>query len=159
MSCIRGNIVEEINENVTSKFDIVDKRVNHLFQTISRGEESAREAQKIDTPENQSNDAKRKECKTNEDLAKETYASKAGNTRKNMNTHKATQKDEPVDEKAPMNVAWIGDSHTIKLDKKVFENMTNTKVDVAIAYTVDKDVDAKYPERNFLKVVPEKVSK
>ena len=63
MSCIRGNIVEEINENVTSKFDIVDNRDNHLFQTIS------------------------------------------------------------------------------------------------IAYTVDKDVDAKYPERNFLKVVPEKVSK
>jgi hypothetical protein len=37
--------------------------------------------------------------------------------------------------------------------------MTNTKVDIAVAYTVDSDKDAKYPERNFTKVLPEKLKR
>ena len=45
------------------------------------------------------------------------------------------------------------------LDRKTFENLTKTKVDIAIAYTTDSDEDAKYPARNFLQTVPDKLEK
>ena len=32
-------------------------------------------------------------------------------------------------------------------------------MDIAVAYTVDKDKDAKYPAKNFLNVVPERISR
>ena len=41
--------------------------------------------------------------------------------------------------------------------KTVIFSNPNTKVDIAIAYTADRDVEAKYPERNLIKVVPEKL--
>jgi hypothetical protein len=48
----------------------------------------------------------------------------------------------------------VGDSHTTSLDRKAFEGLTNAKVDMSIAYTSDRDIDAKYPDRNFIKTVP-----
>ena len=45
-------------------------------------------------------------------------------------------------------VLIVRDSHIHNLDRKVFENVTNKKVDIAIAYTVDNDNDARYPARN-----------
>ena len=41
----------------------------------------------------------------------------------------------------------------------MLENATNTEVDMAIAYTVDADEDAKYKNKNFLAVVPERLQR
>ena len=56
-------------------------------------------------------------------------------------------------------VLWVGNSHSHNLDRKVFEKQTDTKVDIGIAYTVDNDSDTRYPKRNFLKIVPDKLNK
>ena len=94
---------------------------------------------------------------------RETFADK---TAKNVNQSKKDKTNKKTTEAIPKknsnvpgHVLWIGDSHTNNLDRKVFEKQTKTKVDIGIAYTVDKDEDAKYPDRNFLKIVPEKLSK
>ena len=34
MTAIKGDIIEEISENVNKKFDIVDRHVDHLFQQL-----------------------------------------------------------------------------------------------------------------------------
>ena len=52
----------------------------------------------------------------------------------------------------------VADSHSYNLDRKVFEAQTNTKLDMATAFTVDADEDARYKSKNFLKVVPERLS-
>ena len=40
MSLLKEEIIEEINENVNSKFDIVNKRVDKLFQQLGKLEMS-----------------------------------------------------------------------------------------------------------------------
>ena len=55
-------------------------------------------------------------------------------------------------------MAWVGDSHTHNLDRRAFEKLSDTKVDIAIAYTVEGDVNARFPEKNFQKIVPEKLA-
>ena len=39
------------------------------------------------------------------------------------------------------------------------ENATNLNIDVATAYTVDADIDARYREQNFMTIVPERMMK
>ena len=41
MEVVKGDITEEINENVNSKFEIVDKRVDHLFQQLVKQDYSS----------------------------------------------------------------------------------------------------------------------
>ena len=45
------------------------------------------------------------------------------------------------------------------LEEIVIEKETNTIVEKATAYTVDEDGDAKYPKKNFLKIVSERLSR
>lgn len=56
------------------------------------------------------------------------------------------------------NILIVGDSHLQNLETKVLEEASKTVVEKATAYTTDEDVDAKFPKKNFLKVVPEKLS-
>ena len=51
----------------------------------------------------------------------------------------------------------VADSHGNNLDCNILEEAINAKVDMATAYTVDADVDARYKHKNFLKVVPERL--
>ena len=36
MSLVKGDIVEEVKEHVTNKFDIIDKRVDHIHQRLGK---------------------------------------------------------------------------------------------------------------------------
>ena len=36
MSLIKGDVIEEINENVNNKFHILDRRVDHLYQQLGK---------------------------------------------------------------------------------------------------------------------------
>ena len=40
-------------------------------------------------------------------------------------------------------VLWVGDSHSKILDKDIFEQYTESKIDMVTAYTVDADTNAK----------------
>ena len=61
--------------------------------------------------------------------------------------------------KVVIDVQIVADSHSKNLDYKILEEATNLKVDKVIAYTVDEDDDAKFKDRNFLKVVPETLAR
>ena len=89
---------------------------------------------------------------TNEnETKKETYATKV---KENLNVEQ-DQKEEFLSK----NILMVADSHSYNLDRRIFENQTDTKLDLAIAFTVDADEDAKYKTRNFLKIVPERLQK
>ena len=99
-----------------------------------------------------------KEEKIHKPKASPSFADKVKKSQKASNkSEEPTETDE--DSPIPHDVLWVGDSHSNNLDRKEFERMTNTKVDMALAYTVDSDPDARYPERNLIKILPEKISK
>ena len=83
---------------------------------------------------------------------KVTYASKAAV--KPKDTCKAKN---DLGKHVPCNILIVADSHSKNLDKRVLENATNSKVDMATAYTVDEDHDAYYRNKNFLTIVPQKL--
>ena len=56
-----------------------------------------------------------------------------------------------------MNFCYVGNSMSNNLDKDVLQEVTGHKVDRFTAYTVDEDHDAKFKNKNFMKVVPEKL--
>ena len=56
-------------------------------------------------------------------------------------------------------VLWVGDSHSKNLDKDIFEQYTESKIEVVTAYTVDADSNAKYKEKNLLSIVPQELNK
>ena len=89
----------------------------------------------------------------------ETYAKKAAKKDDRKSSQKSNNQRKPEDKDCPPSqILWVGDSHSNSLDRNAFENLTNTKVDIAIAYTADSDADARYPERNLIKIVPERLS-
>ena len=51
----------------------------------------------------------------------------------------------------------MGDWHANNIDTRIIEQETNIKIDRATAYTADEDPDARYPMKNLMKVVPEKL--
>ena len=54
----------------------------------------------------------------------------------------------PIAKNTPEHILIVADSHSRNLDLKVLENSNKTKVDMAIANTVDEDIDAKYRNKN-----------
>ena len=84
---------------------------------------------------------------------KESFASKAKRQPK--------QKQEGEDENQSnfSNILIVGDSHLHNLDNAILKEASKAVIEKAIAYTVDEDKDAKYPKRNFLKIVPERLSR
>ena len=52
-----------------------------------------------------------------------------------------------------------GTSLNRKLHRQVIKNVTDSDVKFVEAFTVDQDQDAFYPEKNFLKVVPDELKK
>ena len=53
----------------------------------------------------------------------------------------------------------VGTSLNRKLHRQVIKNVTDCDVTFKEAFTVDRDANAFYPEKNFLKVVPEELKK
>ena len=94
---------------------------------------------------------------TEKEKPKETYASKTAPKLKTGENPKTTKLNEEIH--VPRNILFVGDSHANKLDVRVLENDTNTNVDQATAYTTDEDSDARYPNKSFMKVVPERLTK
>ena len=109
--------------------------------------------------------------KDNEDVKeRETYSSKV---KKNLDNKDVKVKDTSAskvkensnvenvknEESCIKNILMVADSHSYNLDRNVFKDQTNTDIDLAIAFTVDEDEDAKYSNKNFLKVVPERLKK
>ena len=70
----------------------------------------------------------------------ETYAKKVQSEKANINDKKKQ-------------------SITNNLDKGICERSVEQNIDVYTAYTVDADIDAKYREKNFMRIVPEKLQK
>jgi hypothetical protein len=65
--------------------------------------------------------------------------------------------DTETETKPSCDVLIVADSHANNLDWKVLQEATGMKVDMATAFTVDEDNDAKYKHRNFLKIAPERL--
>ena len=132
-----------------------------------------REGTSKESFQTQNQNATKVDDNASDDKSKEdTYAKKARKNTRHENDKKSrkedsTEKDkddpkshnEHPDNSVPSKVLWIGDSNSNSLDHKVFENQINSVVDIATAYTIDNDKDAKYPKRNFLKVVPERLAR
>jgi hypothetical protein len=108
----------------------------------------------VASPENSKNTYANK-TKASDAQHNDREESDNSNTKNNDNKSVKKTKKKNV----PGCVLWVGDSHSNNLDRIEFEGQTDTKVDMCIAYTVDNDRDAKYPDRNFLKAVPDKLSK
>ena len=140
MKMIKSSIVDEINENVKNKFTIVEAKIDTLTQQTQKAEKDNPDTQTV----------------TNEELIEEIVADMATTTETKADEK---EKSESKAHNAADTVLWVGDSHSNNLDRKAFEDMTATNVDMAIAYTVEYDKDAKDPERNFTKVLPERLTK
>ena len=147
MSNIRGDMIENINENVNSKFNTVDKRIDRLFQHLLSQESTGNKDVDVNSKKSQSKENDVPVVDLSQDEPKETYASKAS-------SHAGKQKE---DTKTKKDVLVVGTSISNNLDKRVCENLTDLTIDVATAYTVGPDIDAKYREKNFKKIVPEKL--
>ena len=54
-------------------------------------------------------------------------------------------------------ILFVADSHGHNLDANNLELAIGAKVDTATAYTIDEDEDTKYRNKNFMKIVPERL--
>ena len=52
------------------------------------------------------------------------------------------------------NILIVGTSLNNNLNQQVIKHVTESNVKFSTAFTVDRDSDARYPDKNFLKVVP-----
>ena len=163
MSFIKGDIVQEINENVSNKFDILDKRVDHIHQRLGELKNNATHAEELPTNAaakpsemseevpNNINDTKKKQ-----EAPKETYAKKAMKSNKKHYEERvpAGGKKEGSTVKKK-NVTWFRTSISKAPDRKKFENDTNTKLKVVKAYCIKEE--GFYPKSNFCAIVPEEL--
>ena len=133
-----------LKEELVNKKITETKKQNSTEVRINSKEERSK-------PEERSKKEDRsKQEESNKKEERSSYAAKTAAKPK----HPSTQSDEKFH---PKSILIVADSHSSNLDYKVLENATNAKVDMAFAYTADGDVDAKYPHKNFLKVVPERL--
>ena len=165
MSLVRGTIVEEITEHISNKFEIIDRRVDKIHQRIGEKDFEVVTTNK-EVPVLGNGNAKAtskekdqvKDTSKDKDVPKETYAKKAKVT-KNKDKNNKTDQQWTITKKAKSReVLIVGTSITNNLDKRVLENATELHTDIATAYTVDSAIDAKYTDKNFLRVVPEKLN-
>ena len=113
MSVIRGDIVEEVTDHVTSKFDILDRRVDRIHERlgeINLKETNIKEPTKP-TKETGTNNRAEVTNQTNQD----TYAKKAQGKRDEI---KDAEKE---DIKEPIKVLIVATSITNNLDRRVCE--------------------------------------
>ena len=85
---------------------------------------------------------------------KESYASIAS---KNVESKYFRTKEDVPNSSSPPKVLFVGDSHLNNVDARIIEQETNIMIERATAYTADEDPDARYPKKNLMKVVPEKL--
>ena len=108
---------------------------------------------KEDRPQKEKTRTKEDEVKKTKNVPKpkESYASRA--------SKKPKASKEAASIYNPSKVLFVADSNGHNLDCNTLEDVTKTRVDSATAYTVEADDDAKYKNKNFLRVVPERMAK
>ena len=153
--------------HLCESFTVFKQDIGELLQNLIQGQNTMR-SELLLLKENKANGNKEKKTKPadsdhaqNVKPTKDTYAKKAaGNANiETSNSNPETKKSSKTNEVSlPSLVAWVGDSHTHNLDRRAFENLSNTKVDISIAYTVGADANARFPEKNLKKIVPEKLA-
>ena len=74
-------------------------------------------------------------------------------------THVKNDQSARLEPEQRKEVLIVGTSITNNLDKRVCVEATDLNIDIATAYTIDADIDAKYREKNFMRIVPEKLKK
>ena len=144
-------------------FQVFKQDIGEILSNLVQGQTSMN-SELLLLKEGLNNKINKKESNVNgNNSEKDNYAKKAAaNNAEEPSKKKKTGNTDTIKSTAsslPAQVVWVGDSHSNSLDKRAFEDLTNTKVDMAIVYTVDKDNDAKYPDRNFMRIVPEKLAK
>ena len=142
-------IKEDILKLKSSAADNKKERNENIKKNVDNGEKAkAKEHKKKPVAEQSNYD--------NDDKTKESYASKASSQPKQKPLpHKKQQEEVPY---SPCNILMVGDSHLNNLEIRVLEQETNTRVNKATAFTVDEDIDAKYPKKNFIRIVPDRLS-
>ena len=164
MNDAKETIIGEVKEHISNKFEIIDRRVDRIHQRLNQLEIPL-PVQEVQAPASAATDEEgvdatkakevHEEVPKEKDAPKDSYAQKA----KNINTkHTNKNQSDMIPEPQRRNdVLIVGTSITNNLDKRVFENFTNLKTDIATAYTIDADIDAKYKDKNFMRIVPEKL--
>ena len=137
--------------------------VGNILNTLLLGQNTLRDElallmEKPQSDNSEVNEVPRKEKEVT--VENETYAEKAakkldGKYKNKEPERKKSGNSDRVNK--PSQVLVVGDSHVHGLDKRAFERLTKTNADIAIAYTTDSDEDARYPERNFLQTVPDRL--
>ena len=164
LNSFKDKIIEEVKEHVSNKFEIIDRRVDRVHQKLVEIDEISgnKECDKTKTKDRNVDTSKEKKSSESapkvKEATKESYAKKArsgtGNEKVNI------EQPDPIPEKEiRKEVLVVGTSITNNLDKRVCANATNLNIDVATAYTVDADIDARYKEKNFMTIVPERLMK
>ena len=144
-----SNILKLVLENQNSmKQELFLIRNNHVANTKFKASQVPLEPAPPSSPKNVKN---RDDSDTTEGNNKELFASKVKNLPK-----EAPPKEDDISNSS--NILIVGDSHLNNLDGRILRE-ASFDIDRAIAYTVDADKEARYPERNFLKTVPERMSR
>ena len=129
--------------NLTS---LTEDRIHERLGEINLKETNIKEPTKP-TKETGTNNRAEVTNQTNQD----TYAKKAQGKKDEI---KDAEKE---DIKEPIKVLIVATSLTNHLDRRVCEKKTGMQIDIATAYTVDADSDARYKEKIFKKIVPDKL--
>ena len=169
MDLIKKDIIEEVNENVNNKFRILDMRLDRLFQKLPNDPPKENTEKEVSTKNNQKEKdrviegEKSDENKdANDDQADESIIIEEPKTKKKTfaeATKSQNNRSKPNENvtNSTLNVCYVGNSMSNNLDIDVLEEGTGNKIDRFTAYTVDEDQDAKFKQKNFLRVVPQKL--
>ena len=164
MRLIKDEIVQEITEKMSLKFLVFEEELLKSIQEPSEDErknqtEEVHQADLKDVDiENKKNTEPTKKNEPTQKESKRSYAHAASSEPKVLNEQRELPKKTKTKNKhKPHNILIVADSHSRNLDYKVLEKATETKVTLATAYTVDADVDAKYPNKNFMEVTQDKL--
>merc|ERR1712105_204384 len=69
------------------------------------------------------------------------------------------QQQQQPQKQQKINMLIAGSSLNRNLNQQVIKNVTDTNVTFLEAFTVDRDSNAHYPDKNFLKLVPEELER
>ena len=138
LELIQGNIVSEVNKNVTDKFKKIEPKLTNVKDDLN-GIQNAINGKK--DSEVIANNESTNIVDDDDPPPKETYA----------DVSKAPAK-ENSSKPGKKSIVWFGTSISKALDKKKFEYDTNAKLKIVKAYCIQEE--GKFPKSNFCNVVP-----
>ena len=135
---IKGDIVDEINQNVAQKFEKIEDKLTSITNEFKILKKDFVEKEDATTPDKDENAPTEKKNK-----------SYAGATKAPA---EAPQSESIKPKSKTQSVTWFGTSISKVLDKTKFEEDTNTKLKVVKAYCIEKE--GRFPDANFCDIVP-----